>query len=244
MPPRVDARYAPSVQIDAFKAVSPDALRREVTIDEWLAVPEKMRHELIDGHMVAEGMRGFRHGRAQLGVGSCLRELYDCHPGGARKPGGWWISLGVDLYIGGIGCRPDLVGWRRGRFPRFPAPDARGLVTDVPDWICEVVSSSSRRIDWGAKRLAYHRAGVAAYWLLDADNENLAILQRFDESYQISVIAEKHQSARALPFGARELAVCELLGQEAEEPTTVSRPDPQPILKAPSNDSSRRPRVR
>jgi len=188
-----------------------------VTIDEWLAVPEEARVELIDGRLVYQGMPGPRHGRAQLAAGSRLRDPYDRRPAGAGRPGGWWLSQEVDMPIGGIGCRPDLIGWRRERFPRLPEPDARGLVTDVPDWICEVLSSSTRKTDWGSKRLAYHRAGVPFYWLLDADNETLTVLRRVEEDYLVVLVAGKDEVVQAPPFDAVELAVCELLGEEPEE---------------------------
>ena len=79
-----------------------------------------------------------------------------------------------------------------------------------------VSSSSTRKTDWGSKRLAYHRAGVPFYWLLDADNETLTVLRRVEEDYLVVLAAGKDEVVRAPPFEAVELAVCELLGEEPE----------------------------
>jgi Uma2 family endonuclease len=189
-----------------------------VTIEEWLAVPEEARAELIGGRLVYQGMPGPRHGRAQGTTFSLLRGPYDRKPGDADRPGGWWLSQEVDMFLGGIGCRPDLVGWRRETCPRLPEPDARGVVTDVPDWICEVLSPGTRRTDWGSKRVAYHQAGVPFYWLLDPDSDTLTVLRRAEEAYLIVLVAAKDDVVRAPPFDALELAVWELLGKEREAP--------------------------
>ncbi|HEX4953136.1 MAG TPA: Uma2 family endonuclease [Thermoanaerobaculia bacterium] len=59
---------------------------------------------------------------------------------------------------------PDLVGWRRERFPELPQ---EGPVTVVPDWICEVISPSSIQRDRVLKADLYLHPGVRHYWLLD-----------------------------------------------------------------------------
>ena len=100
---------------------------RSPTIEDWLAIPEERRAELIDGAIFYQGMPGPSHGRAQGKTFAAIDGPFGRRPGGAERPGGWWISLEVDMEIGGIGCRPDL-GWRRERLPRMPEPDERGVV--------------------------------------------------------------------------------------------------------------------
>lgn len=43
----------------------------------------------------------------------------------------------------------------------------------TPDWVCEVVSDSSRRKDKKLLVDGYHRAGVSEYWLIDARGEEI-----------------------------------------------------------------------
>ncbi len=176
------------------------------TIAEWLAIAEEERAELINGRIVYHTMPGPRHGATQLGIGSVLAP-YKRRTGGPDQPGGWWLSQEVDMHLGDIGCRPDLLGWQRDKHPRLPASDARGLVTEVPEWICEVLSHSTAGVDMGAKRSAYHRAGVSWYWLADPMYRTLTVLRRTEPDYLIVLVANVGERVRAEPFDAVEIDV-------------------------------------
>ena len=41
---------------------------------------------------------------------------------------------------------PDFAGWRRERMPKPPAP-SEPFVTLAPDWVCEVLSPSTVKLD-------------------------------------------------------------------------------------------------
>jgi Uma2 family endonuclease len=192
---------------------------RRATIEEWLAIPEERRAELIDGRIVYQGMPGPMHGRTQLGLGSLLRGPYDRRPGGGDRPGGWWLSQEVDMSIAGLGCRPDVLGWRRDKHPAMPEPDERGVVTAVPDWICEVISRTTAHVDLGDKRVGYHRAGVSHYWIVDPLHETLTVLRWTLEGYLVELAAGRGDKIRAAPFEAVEIDIAELFGDdEAEGP--------------------------
>lgn len=186
------------------------------TIAEWLAIPEERRAELIDGRIVYQGMPGPVHGRVQGNVFSALGPRFDRRRGGDDRPGGWWLSLEVDMEVGGIGCRPDVVGWRRERVARLPQPDARGVVVEVPDWICEVLSASTASVDTGKKREAYHRAGVAHYWLADPERRSITVLRSVAEGYVILGVHHAGERMRAEPFEAVEVALDEVFADDAE----------------------------
>ena len=49
----------------------------------------------------------------------------------------------------------------------------------APDWIIEVVSPSSRTIDYTTKLFKYRTAGVREYWIVDAD-KNRVMIYTFD----------------------------------------------------------------
>lgn len=197
---------------------------RRVTIEEWLAIPEEKRAELIDGVIVYQGMPGPRHGETQGMTFALVGVPFGRRPAGSSRPGGWWISMEVDTVLGEMACRPDIVGWRRDKQPTIPEPDARGLVTAVPDWICEVLSKSTASIDQGKKRRAYHRAGVGHYWLLDPTNRTLTVLERVDRDYLIVLAAGVDEVVRAPPFDAVEMAVADMFGDEDEAPAVVALP--------------------
>ena len=207
---------------DTQGAVPNPRAARRATIEEWLAIPEEKRAELIDGVIVYQGMPGPRHGETQGMTFALVGVPFGRRPAGSSRPGGWWISLEVDMELGAMGCRPDIVGWRRTKQPTLPEPDARGLVTVVPDWICEVLSTSTASTDQGKKRRAYHRAGVEHYWLLDPTNRTLTVLERVDRDYLIVLAAGADEVVRAPPFDAVEMAVAEMFGDEGDAPAFVA----------------------
>ena len=43
----------------------------------------------------------------------------------------------------------------------------------APDWIIEIVSNSSRRMDYLVKLFKYRTAGVREYWIVDPDKHNI-----------------------------------------------------------------------
>jgi Uma2 family endonuclease len=208
-------------------AVAPPRSPRRATIEEWLAIPEERRAELVDGRILYQGMPGPVHGRTQSKGSALISGPYDRRPGGAGGPGGWWISVEVDMDLAGMGCRPDILGWRRDKHPALPVPDRRGVVTDVPDWICEVLSPGTMRVDLGAKRVGYHRAGVTHYWLADPQNKTLTVLSWTKDGYLVELVAGPGDKVRAAPFDAVEIDVAELFGdEEAEEPPPPAEEPP------------------
>ncbi len=175
------------------------------TIADWLAIPETRRAELIHGRIVYYAMPGPTHGMTQGRLFGLIEARYGRRGGDAERPGGWWLSQEVDLESCGFGCRPDLVGWTREKHPRMPVSDKRGVVTDVPDWICEVLSPSTARYDLGPKRDAYQRAGVPWYWLADPQNRTLTVLRNSEAGYVVTVTGGLGDMLRAKPFEAAEV---------------------------------------
>jgi Uma2 family endonuclease len=204
----------------------PAAAARPATVEEWLAIPEEQRAELIHGKIVRHAFPGPEHGFAQFGLGFHLGP-YNRRTGGAGGgPGGWWLTHEVDMLIGGIGCRPDTVGWRREKQPRMPKPDARGVVTAEPDFIAEVISSSTARYDQGSKRDAYFKAGVTHYWLVDPTYKTLTVLERAAQGYMIVLVAGPGEVLRAPPFDLVEIPVAELFLDEEGGPPPEAAGEP------------------
>src|ERR1043165_3316536 len=77
---------------------------------------------------------------------------------GRGGPGGWIILIEPELHLGPDVLVPDIAGWRRetmSTVTKYPA-----YFTVRPDWVCEVLSPSTERIDRGAKIALYAAAGV------------------------------------------------------------------------------------
>jgi len=205
----------------AHRAASPRA-----TVEEWLAIPEEKRSELIDGRIVYHALPGPKHGFTQGNVFAHLSP-YNRRGGGGggAAPGGWWISMEVDMLLGGVGCRPDVIGWRRDKLARVPEPDERGVITVVPDFIGEVLSSSTARYDQGSKRDAYFQAGVPHYWLVDPIHKTLTALERTDRGYVIALVAGPGDLVRAAPFDLVEIPLSELFIDEQDDLPAAAPPN-------------------
>ncbi|HIQ96807.1 MAG TPA: Uma2 family endonuclease, partial [Candidatus Limivivens merdigallinarum] len=57
--------------------------------------------------------------------------------------------------------------------------DDRGC-NGAPDWIIEIVSPSSKRMDYFIKLFKYQTAGVKEYWIVDLDRK-LVIVYEFEK---------------------------------------------------------------
>ncbi len=121
---------------------------------------------------------------------------------GRNGPGGWISVDEPELHLGDDILVPDLAGWRRTRLPKLPnAP----FVTLAPDWVCEVLSPSTERIDRAKKIPIYAREAVSHIWLLNPAARLLEVLRR-EGSHWLNVgTHEDAARVRAEPFEAFEL---------------------------------------
>ncbi len=137
-------------------------------------------------------------------LGSDLVGGFDDPAGGAAAPGRWWFLVAPELHFGADVLVPDLAGWRRERLPSIPNVAAMTL---APDWVCEVLSPSTARLDRARKMRVYAREGVAHLWLLDP-------IAHLLETYRLDgghwVLAATHagdDAIRAEPFDAIALTM-------------------------------------
>jgi Uma2 family endonuclease len=101
---------------------------------------------------------------------------------------------------------PDLAGWRRERLPELP----EGPIDVVPDWVCEVLSPTTRQHDLRIKRPLYAEAGVGHMWLVDVDARTVVVSRNEGGRWvELGVWAESER-LRAEPFEAFELPLADL----------------------------------
>jgi Uma2 family endonuclease len=98
---------------------------------------------------------------------------------------------------------PDLAGWRRERMPEVPLAPA--YFTVAADWVCEVLSPSTARLDRTRKLAAYARNRVSHVWFVDALAQTLEVLRLDGDTYRIVLSAAGAERIRAEPFDAIEL---------------------------------------
>lgn len=95
-------------------------------------------------------------------------------------PGGWWILDEPELHLGTDILVPDLAGWRRERLPQLPET---AWIEMTPDWVCEVLSPSTARMDRMIKLPLYAANGIPYCWLVDPSAKTLEAFKLRDEQW-------------------------------------------------------------
>jgi Uma2 family endonuclease len=137
------------------------AVRRPATYQDVIDAPSNMVAELIRGALYLSPQPAGPHVYAASSLGGELDGPFGKGRGG---PGGWWILDEPELHVGDDVLVPDLAGWRRERMPTIP----EGVAFTVrPDWVCEILSPATRKLDLTTKRDRYGAAGVPHIWMID-----------------------------------------------------------------------------
>jgi Uma2 family endonuclease len=183
-------------------------VRRPATYDDLLSVPSHKVAEIVDGELHVSPRPASPHALAAITLGSDLVQPF--HHGRGGGPGGWWILPEPELHLGSDVLVPDLAGWRRERMPEFLKTAAFTL---APDWVCEVVSASTERLDRARKMPAYAREGVRHLWLVNPLTQTLEVSRLAEGRWLLLATHEGAAKVRAEPFEAVELELAPLWGQ-------------------------------
>jgi len=146
--------------------------RKKAAYEDLYELPDNMVGEIVDGEIVATPRPLYKHGKAASRLGMKIGGPFDLGDGGG--PGGWWIIYEPEVHLGEDVLVPDLGGWRQERMPEIP----EGHWTDLaPDWVCEVLSPNTLRLDRVKKMPIYARGGVPFLWMLDPQNRSLEVFR-------------------------------------------------------------------
>ena len=181
--------------------VPPDAKRR-ATYEDLMEVPDTKVAEIIDGELVVSPRPASPHARAASALGGALYGPFDRDPGSPAGPGGWWLLLEPELHFGEDVVVPDWAGWRRDRMLQMPRVP---FFTAAPDWVCEVISPSTGRIDRSRKMHIYAREGVGHLWLVDPLVETLEAYRLEAGRWMVLGTRAGDEVVRVEPFEAAEL---------------------------------------
>ena len=118
---------------------------RRATYQDVLDAPPHMVAEVVDGTLYTFPRPAMTHAIASSVLGGIINPSFQFGRGG---PGGWWNLNEPELHFGEDIVVPDIAGWRRERMPEFPTG---AFCTLAPDWVCEVLSPSTRKLDLGGK---------------------------------------------------------------------------------------------
>ena len=166
------------------------------TYQDVLDAPAHRVAEIVEGVLHTHPRPAMPHARASSMLGVELGGPFDRGRGG---PGGWWIIDEPELHLGEDILVPDLAGWRRERMPDYPET---AYVAFAPDWVCEVLSASTRRLDLHGKRPIYAREGVAYLWLVDPADRTLEAFELRDGQWVLIASAKDDDPICIRPFDA------------------------------------------
>lgn len=186
----------------------PNTARRPSLYDQLVALPEGLTGEIINGQLRTQPRPAWPHILAGSRLSTDIEGPYGRGRGG---PGGWWIvaepevHFVLDLEV----TVPDIAGWRR---LRMPSPPQGHKITVVPDWVCEILSPSTKSTDREEKMPLYLRHGVRFAWLVDPKARTLEAYELVDGNWQPLGIYRDDDLVRVVPFDAVELRLADLWG--------------------------------
>lgn len=155
-----------------------DAVQEEkiYTIEDIYALPEGARAELIDGKIYFKATPGFTHQNISAMLHTDIfNHIRENNKNCAAVAAPFAVFLNNDdtTYV-----EPDIsVICDRSKI------DEKGC-HGAPDWIIEIVSSSSTQTDYAIKLKKYRDAGVKEYWIVDPEIKWVTV-HRFEDENKI-----------------------------------------------------------
>lgn len=136
-------------------------------IDDIYALPDGERAELIDGQIYYMAPPNRKHQDIAGELFGTIREYINSKNGSCRAyiaPFAVFLNKNDKNYV-----EPDI-----------SVICDKSKLTDkgcsgAPDWIIEIVSPSSRRMDYFTKLFKYRSAGVREYWIVDPEKNRILV---------------------------------------------------------------------
>jgi hypothetical protein len=180
------------------------ARKPRATYRDVIESPPHMVAEIIGGELQLSNRPATPAAAAASALGGELGPPFHRGRGG---PGGWLILREPELHLGDEILVPDLAGWRRDRLPLLPdAP----FLTLPPDWICEVLSKSTEKMDRTEKMPIYAASGVQYAWLVHPYRRSVEAYRLHDGTWAAVAGYCEVDRARIPPFDAIELDLAAL----------------------------------
>lgn len=172
-----------------------DVLKKEriYTIDDIYALPDGERAELVDGKIYYMAPPSRTHQRLQHFFDRTIGNYIQANNGGCEiYPAPFAVFLNEEdtTYF-----EPDI-----SVICDTSKLDEKGC-HGAPDWIIEIVSPSSKSMDYFTKLMKYQEAGVREYWIVNPAKEQIMVYQ-FDNGTIKEV--EQYSFTEDVPVGIYE----------------------------------------
>jgi Uma2 family endonuclease len=196
--------FSVSPHYDAAMSALPKL--KPATYKDLCDLPPTVVGEIVNGTLHAQPRPAPRHARTSSALGGKLYPPFDDGDGG---PGGWWILDEPELHLGADILVPDLAGWRRERMPALPETAWFDL---APDWVCEVLSPGTAKLDRKEKMPVYAAEGVQHLWLADPAARTLEAYENERGRWLVLGTYADQDKVRVPPFDAVEIDLGSLWG--------------------------------
>ena len=137
------------------------------TIEDIYSLPDGQRAELIDGQIYDMAPPSPFHQELVMELSATLRDYIKKNSGSCKVyPAPFAVFLNQDdhNYVEpdiSVICDPNRI-------------NEKGC-NGAPDFIIEIVSPSSQRMDYLTKLFKYRTAGVREYWIVDPDKKRITV---------------------------------------------------------------------
>lgn len=159
----------------------------EYTIEDYYALPDDIRVELIDGVFYDMSSPTFVHQDILSEFFWQIRKYIDSKKGSC-KPLMSTLDVRLDCDNRTI-VQPDILIICEKSKDKI----RRWGIMGAPDFALEVLSPSTRKKDMTLKLMKYSEAGVREYWILDPDKQKLVVYDL--EHEELPVIYDLHGTA-------------------------------------------------
>lgn len=167
----------------------PMAATRAWTLDDLVAMPDDgNKYELVRGELFVTPAPTYDHETVVARLARVLDPYVDANDLGLV------LRARAALRFRGSEVEPDLMVRRR------TSPDQDWETAPAPLLVAEVVSSSTRRRDHESKRTFYIDAGVAEYWIVDAERRTITAVRRGEPDIAFETAARWHPSGVLEPL--------------------------------------------
>ncbi|ODM03958.1 Uma2 family endonuclease [Eisenbergiella tayi] len=145
----------------------PQSQERIYTVEDIYALPNGTRAELIDGQIYYMAPPSRKHQKILLSLSRVISDYIDKNNGACEvdiAPFSVFLNENDKNYV-----EPDIsIICDQNKL------NDKGCV-GAPDWIIEIVSPSSKRMDYMIKLFKYRTAGVREYWIVDPDKDRITL---------------------------------------------------------------------
>ena len=158
--------------------------------------------EILGGEQIVSPRPAVLHAKVTSRLLTLVMGPYELKQGGH---GGWYFLFEPELHVGPDPdiMIPDLAGWH---LENVTSEMEKSISVKIaPDWVCEILSPSTAKVDYAKKLPLYAREGVKHVWFIDPLLPLLEVLRLENGRYSILGSYAEEIPKELEPFGPLRL---------------------------------------